>query len=88
MSANNENPFIGEDYCVLNLNTLKGTSLLKAVKQAVLSNDAVEGRLSFVFKIRRDGGQFQLTEITQTAMQLAENEIRDLMKATFTYQQL
>jgi len=85
MSADNDNPFIGEDYCVVNANTLRGTAFLKAVKHAVNSNDAMEGRVAFVFKISRVNGQYQLTELTPTAMAYAESEIRDLQAASNRY---
>lgn len=85
MSANNDNPFIGEDYCVLNTNILRGTSLLKAVKHAVNSNDAFQGRIALVFQISRvnnkDGGGYLLTELTPSQIRIAETEIRELQAA-------
>lgn len=80
-----QNPFIGEDYCVISVNTLNGLPLLRAIKLAINSNDALNGKASHVFKISRVGGIFLLTELTPEAYRIAELEIRELQAAKNRY---
>lgn len=68
-------------YCVITVNTLRGGSLLKAVKQAVTTNETMEGRHAFVFNIQVHDGEFRLIEVPSNILRVAESEYRDLREA-------